>query len=168
MNIMEISVMQNLIEMRMEVIKYAKKRKCTEDDVWDLINNFRRIHEEGRRPRVAVSTKDIIKSILPDKKQFKFTESPIEDLLKWELQARYINFETRVAIGGYKVDFLFPQVNLIVEADGREYHSSPDQQDRDFKRQLYLIKKGYTVLRFTGSQIYRDVVSCVDKIERLL
>lgn len=168
MNIIELSVMQDPIKMKTEVVKMAKKRKCSEDDIWDLINNFRRTHEEGGRPRIASSTKEIIKSILPDKEQFKFTESPIEDLLKWELQARHMEFETRVAVGRYKVDFLFPGSSLIIEADGRKYHSSPDQRDNDFRRQLALIKGGYTVLRFTGSQIYRNVVGCVDKIERLL
>lgn len=165
MNIMEISAMQSPIKMREEVANMAKQRNCTEDEIWSTINGFRRIQVQGKKLRAPIRIGGILKSMFD---KTKISESPIEDTLKYELLNRDMEFETQAEIGKYRVDFLFPWVNLIVEADGREYHSSQRQRDNDFKRQLYLIKKGYTVLRFSGSQIYGDVVGCVDKIQAIL
>lgn len=167
MNIMEISALQNPVQMRMEVLRLAKERNSTEDDIWLLIDGFRKTQQEGERPRFPTSIKDSIKTILPNKNKFKFTDSPIEDVLKWELQARNIKFETRKSIGQYRVDFFFPEANLIVEANGAEYHSTKEQRERDFKRQQTLMKKGYMVLRFTGSEIYKDPIHCVNHIMRI-
>jgi len=164
MNIMEISALQNPLQMRMEVLKMAKDRNATEEDIWLLIDAFRKTQQEGERPRFPTAISKSIKTILGNGKKFKFTDSPIEDVLKWELQARNIKFETRKSIGQYRVDFFFPQANLIVEADGYEYHSTKKQREKDFERQVTLMKKGYMVLRFTGSQIYKDPIHCVNQI----
>lgn len=167
MNIQEISAIQSPARIKEEVAKMAIKRNCTADEIWTMINGFRKTQEEGRRPRIPIKVKDILKYFFPAI-GIKITESPMEDLLKYELLARHINFETQANIGKYKVDFLFPQARLVVEADGKEYHSTQKQRDNDFKRELALMKKGYLVLRFKGSEIYRDVVGCVNKIEDLL
>ena len=165
MNIQEISAMQSPVKMREEVAKMAIKRNCSADDVWDMIEGFRKTQKEGQRARIPTSLKDILPNIISN---IKITESPIEDILRCELLARHIKFETQENIDKYRVDFFFRKANLIVEADGRKYHSTQRQRDNDFKRQLALIKKGYTVLRFTGSEIYQNVMGCVDKIEQML
>jgi len=79
-----------------------------------------------------------------------------------------MDFDMGVEIGPYKTDFLFPESMLIVEADGQEYHSSPSQIKRDDRRDKYLMKRGYTVLRFSGSQIYGSVQTCIAKIVQII
>lgn len=157
--------MQDPLQIRTEVANMATERDCTEDEIWSTINEFRRIQAQGKRLRVPTKIKGILKSILD---KTKISESPIKDTLKYELLNRDIEFETQAEIGKYRTDFFFPEANLIVEADGREYHSSQRDRDNDFKRQVALMKRGYTVLRFTGSEIYQNVVGCVNKIEQLL
>ena len=165
MNIIKISVMKSPTKMREEVAKMAIEKNCTADEIWIMINGFRKTQTQGQRPRIATGVKDILGSIMDG---IKITESPIEDTLKYELRARHISFETQEKIGQYRVDFFFVEAGLIVEADGKEYHSTQRQRDNDFKRQAALMKKGYTMLRFTGSEIYRDVIGCVNKIEQIL
>ena len=66
------------------------------------------------------------------------------------------------------MDFCFPDSSMVVEAQGKKYHSTPEQFDRDFRRAQYIMRKGYLVLWFKGKEIYRNAAGCVDKIEQLL
>lgn len=54
---------------------------------------------------------------------------------------------------------------IIVECDGREYHHSTSHQvNDDYERTLNLQKAGYSVIKFTGSQINRDPNRCAKTI----
>ncbi|GKV90963.1 hypothetical protein PEC301619_29450 [Pectobacterium carotovorum subsp. carotovorum] len=61
----------------------------------------------------------------------------------------------------YRVDFILMDARLIIELDGHDYHSSPEQLDKDSKRQRYLTRAGFTLIRFTGRQIVNDCNACV-------
>lgn len=74
-----------------------------------------------------------------------------------------ISIEPQVWIGRYRADLLFTYLfhgfsyHSIVECDGHEFHEKTKAQAaRDKKRDRYLQSEGYPVLRFTGSEIYRD------------
>lgn len=166
MDIPKIANLETAIEMRKEVLRLAIKKSLPEGNIWAELDIYRKTHPEGERKPTPIAL--IVKSIISLGGKIKFTESPIEDLLKYKLQARRIKFETQKKIGKDRVDFFFPQANLIVEADVREYYSTPEQSEKDFKRQLALMKKGYIVLRFRGSKIYRDVEGCVIEISKFL
>lgn len=49
-------------------------------------------------------------------------------------------------------------IKLIVECDGFKYHNSKEIFERDRKRDRLLQSKGYQVIRFSGTEIYRDPV----------
>ncbi len=61
----------------------------------------------------------------------------------------------------YRVDFYIPRKKLIIELDGHEYHSSPDQREYDAKRDRYLSLNGFHIIRFTGREIKRQLNSCI-------
>lgn len=61
----------------------------------------------------------------------------------------------------YRVDFILMDARLIIELDGHDYHSNPDQLDYDSKRQRYLTRAGFTLIRFTGRQIVKNCNACV-------
>ncbi|MGJ8581083.1 MAG: endonuclease domain-containing protein [Psychromonas sp.] len=67
----------------------------------------------------------------------------------------------------YRVDFIFRDARLIVELDGHAYHSTPEQLEDDAIRQRYLTRAGYTVIRFTGREINRNVKACVDEVRTI-
>lgn len=163
MNIIELSGIQDSALMKAEVAKLARERNCTEDDIWELIDNYRRTHE-GKRSNVPEGIGDTLQKILS---KVTITDKSAKDVLADELLKKSIVL-VGAKVGKYVVDLLIHKANLIIDIDKRKHHLSPDERDDDFKRQLYLIKKGYTVVRFTANEIYRDVVGCVNKIERLL
>lgn len=62
----------------------------------------------------------------------------------------------RASMGEHRLDRLF-----AVECDGFHFHDRTKQQvERDKGRDRYLAGEGFTVLRFAGSEIYRDAVAC--------
>ena len=69
--------------------------------------------------------------------------------------------------GRYRVDFILKDARIIIELDGHEYHSTPEQLENDAIRQRYLTRAGYSVIRFTGREINRDAVSCVEDVRSI-
>jgi very-short-patch-repair endonuclease len=56
-------------------------------------------------------------------------------------------------LNGFKVDFYWPDLGLVVETDGLRYHRTPAQQARDRLRDQAHTAAGLTPLRFTHSQV---------------
>jgi len=165
MDIPEIANLPTAIEMRRQIFKLARKKNIPEGDVWLELQIYRKTHSEGKKE--AKQVKSLIGKIL-NKSRIHITKSPLEDTLKQALETRKIHFVTQEKIGKYRVDFFFPQGRLVVEADGKEYHSSEEQRLKDFERQCEIMRRGYARLRFRGTEIYKDPEGCVDKISLFL
>lgn len=92
-------------------------------------------------------------------------ESPIEWRLYNALARRGYKVYTQTRCGPYYIDITIG--NIAIECDGKAFHSSPAQKSYDKRRSSYLYKNGYkSVLRFTGSEINRNVNQCVNRIEQ--
>jgi very-short-patch-repair endonuclease len=61
--------------------------------------------------------------------------------------------QTNTIIEGVEVDFAWRAQRLIVEVDGYRYHRSPSAFETDRERDVTLSIAGWTVLRFTWTQI---------------
>ncbi|MEZ0064017.1 hypothetical protein ABIF26_009579 [Bradyrhizobium elkanii] len=53
---------------------------------------------------------------------------------------------------------------LLIECDGRDYHSTAEQRMHDWQKDANAHDRGYLTVRFTGSQINRNADSCARKI----
>ena len=62
------------------------------------------------------------------------------------------------------VDGMFPELKLIVEADGKKWHSSPEDVARDTERDAKLNARGWQVLRFTEDEINYSIDAVIAKI----
>lgn len=63
---------------------------------------------------------------------------------------------TGCQVNGFKVDFYWPGLGLVVETDGLRYHRTPTQQARDRLRDQAHLAAGLTPLRFTHAQVRFD------------
>jgi very-short-patch-repair endonuclease len=61
--------------------------------------------------------------------------------------------ETQARVNGYRVDFYWADLGLVVEADGWRYHRTAGEQTTDHRRDQAHAKSGLTTLRFAESQI---------------
>ena len=62
------------------------------------------------------------------------------------------------------VDGLFPSVKLILQADGKRWHSQPDDIEKDNNIDERLKRLGWTVLRFTEDELKYSANECLAKI----
>ena len=91
---------------------------------------------------------------LLDRRTFRLTDSELERLfLPLAAQAGLPAPVTREHLNGFRVDFFWPDLLLVVETDGLRYHRTPAQQARDRQRDQAHLAAGYTPLRFTHAQV---------------
>ena len=92
------------------------------------------------------------------------------DLTRSELERRFLRLcsrhrlpqpEVNAPLGGYEVDFLWPDRRLIAEVDGFRHHSGRAAFERDRARDARLQSRGYRVLRFTYQQVTEERSSVV-------
>ena len=78
----------------------------------------------------------------------------------------------QVGVGPYRADFIvgFPDAELNgwivnVECDGHDFHDVTDAQvARDRARDRFFLSMGIPVMRFSGSEIWREPEACVHQI----
>ena len=127
------------------------ERAINEADKLDLIDPvslWEAIDSHRGQPGVAR-----LRAML-DRRTFRLTDS--------ELERRFLPLAhdagcrlrvTRQWINGFKVDFYWPDLGLVVETDGLRYHRTPAQQARDRRRDQAHAAAGLTPLRFTHEQV---------------
>jgi very-short-patch-repair endonuclease len=127
-------------------------RAVNEADRLDLIDPEAlrsALDSSPRRPALAR-----LRSLLDDR-TFTLTDSVLE---RWFLElvreAGLQRPRTRAIVNGYRVDFHWPDLGLVVETDGLRYHRTPTQQTRDHRRDQAHTAAGLTPLRFTHAQIH--------------
>lgn len=89
----------------------------------------------------------------------------------------WVKLEAQAPVLSYRADFLItakfydrPDKRMIVvECDGHDFHErTKDQAARDKKRDRAMTTAGFSVLRFTGSEIHRDASACAKEVSKLL
>ncbi|MEO0449076.1 MAG: DUF559 domain-containing protein [Pseudomonadota bacterium] len=81
----------------------------------------------------------------------------------------------QMPVGRYRIDFgviwhlADQKVCLAVECDGHDFHEkTKEQAKRDKARDRYLIASGWPVIRFTGSEIFKNALECADEVGGIL
>jgi very-short-patch-repair endonuclease len=106
------------------------------------------LERHARRPGVAV-----LRELL-DRRTFVLTDSELEGrFLPIARRAGLGRPETGAEVNGYRVDFFWRELGLVVETDGLTYHRTPAQQTRDRERDQAHAAAGLTPLRFTYEQV---------------
>jgi very-short-patch-repair endonuclease len=94
---------------------------------------------------------------LLDPLAFRLSDSKLEQLMR--SLSRTIDLptpETKTWVNGYEVDFFWPKLGIVVEADGLRYHRTASQQRRGLERDQAHLAAGMWPLRFSHWQIRYD------------
>jgi hypothetical protein len=124
--------------------------------VFDLIAISEALERAGPRRGPGV-----LKAILAELGQPTLTDRELEELMLELIRTAGLHQpEVNAWITGdgwaYKADFLWRAERLVVETDGRAFHSSRRAFEHDRLRDQRLILAGYTVVRFTWRQLVRE------------
>jgi len=130
------------------------ERAVNEADRLDLINP-----EQLRRSLEAFAGATGVATLrrLLDRRTFTLTDSRLERLFKPIARAAGLPAPlTQRWLNGYRVDFHWPDLGLVVETDGLRYHRTPAQQNAALMRDQAHFAAGLLPLRFSHSQVAYD------------
>jgi len=91
---------------------------------------------------------------LLDRQTYRVTHSVLErEFLRLVRGTELSMPQTQVNLNGYRVDFYWPELGLVVETDGLRHHHTASQQTTDRRRDQVHTAAGRTTLRFTTAQV---------------
>ena len=95
----------------------------------------------------------------------KLLAGPVLTLTSTQLERRFLPLayavglpppRTQTRLSGHRVDFFWPELGLVVEADSLRYHRTPFKQAQDRRRDNAHAGSGLATLRFTHGQICNE------------
>lgn len=97
-----------------------------------------------------------------DKNMF-MTDSILERWLYYDIRDIYKgNIFPQYPIGPYWADFAIPKHKLVIELDGYQYHK--DRKEHDQRRDEYMKRRGWKVMRFTYNDVKNNRSETIAKL----
>jgi very-short-patch-repair endonuclease len=140
-----------LVDMAARLDRFAVERAVGEADKHDLVDpeTLRLALEDYPRARGAAFLREVL-----DRRTLRLTDSELERLFLSIVRETGLPLPlTQQTVNGFRVDFHWPDLGLVVETDGLRYHRTPAQQSRDQVRDQMHAAAGLTALRFTFAQV---------------
>lgn len=109
----------------------------------------------------------LVRDIL-DRDLFVLTDSDLERLFVPIARAAGLERpQSQVFVNGWRVDFYFPSIDLVVECDSLRYHRTALQQRRDRLRDQAHVLAGTERTRYTHWQIAKERAYVIDHLARV-
>jgi very-short-patch-repair endonuclease len=140
-----------LVDVATQTTHDALEQAINDADKLDLLDpeTLREAVDGDRRPGAGA-----VRAVLD---RYARTDSPLErDFLRLARNAGLPDPETQAKFGPHRVDFFWPALNLVVEADSLRYHRTAAQQAKDRVRDQDHLVAGRRSLRFTWAQVRFD------------
>ena len=158
------SPIRTLIDLAPRMSIAQRERAINEADRRDLVSPSElrvALDRTERGPGVG-----LLRATL-DHRTFALTESELERrFIPLALKAGLPTPLTRQHVNGYRVDFYWPELGLVVETDGLRYHRTPAQQARDRRRDQAHTAAGLITLRFTHEQVRYEPTDVTSVLRR--
>jgi very-short-patch-repair endonuclease len=145
------TVVRTLVDIAASLPRGALERAVNEADRLGLIDPETLF--DALEPHSGKRGVGPLRSMLGER-TFRLTDSELERrFLRVVADASLPTPLTRRRLNGFRVDFFWPDLGLVVETDGLRYHRTPAQQARDRVRDQAHTAAGLTPLRFTHAQV---------------
>lgn len=144
-------IVSTLIDLATVVDDEALAAAVNAADRAGLIDPERLREEIGRRPSRPGQGR--LRRLL-DRPTFQPTDSYLERRFLALVRRGSLPLpETQAEVNGFRVDFYWAQLGLVVETDGLRYHRTPAQQAVDLRRDQVHSAAGLETLRFSAAQV---------------
>jgi len=110
------------------------------------------------------------KSLQPSARDLRKNMTEAERFLWSKIRRKQLNgyqFYRQKNIGNYIVDFYCPAAKLIIELDGGQ-HFSPTGLEKDKIRDDYLRGLGFTILRFSDREVFKNIEGVIERMLKYL
>ncbi len=96
-------------------------------------------------------------------------ESPAEEaFLRGLNEVGAKDFTQQHPVKSYRLDFAFPDALVGIEVDGHKWHDkTPEQAERDKRRDREIQLAGWRVARFAAREVFRDAAGCARQAMQL-
>lgn len=159
---------QTLVDIASRLSWSQLEAVINDADRLELIDPASLREEVGTYGRLPGVTR--IKRVL-DRHTFVATDSELERMLLPIARRAGLPVPlTQVWLNGFRVDFYWPDLRLVVETDGLRYHRTPAQQARDRLRDNTHLATGDHTVRFTHFQVCHEpayVESTLKRVARI-
>lgn len=101
------------------------------------------------------------------RKELRINQPKAEKLLWYRLKAKkFLNtkFRRQHGIGPFIVDFYCAELKLAIEIDG-DSHFTDEAVEKDKSRTAYLEKEGIEILRFTNTDVYKNIDMVLEELK---
>lgn len=137
---------------------------------------LRSLKKLGKNVRVAKGYEHLVKSPKRKKGKGRRELSPPQERLWRLVKDKYADAELdkKGLVPGrrWEVDIVIEQWRLAIETDGWAFHGKFKKDFlRDRQKDRALVLQGYTILRFTAGEIFKDpemVMETIDQVVRML
>ena len=134
-------------------------RLVREDQIRDVLQRAR----QGRRGAAR------LRALLDDRDRGGSSRSNPERSLRSLLAAAQLaQPRMNVEVLGYTVDYVWPELRVIVECDSWEFHSGRATFESDRRRDQFLEAHGWTVIRITARQLEREPYAVIARLAAAL
>ncbi|HEX8959833.1 MAG TPA: type IV toxin-antitoxin system AbiEi family antitoxin domain-containing protein [Solirubrobacterales bacterium] len=148
------SPMRTLIDQATQLSPARLERAINEADKLDRVAAdalYAALDDYRGVPGVAALRK------LLDPLHFRLSDSELEQEMRPLAKAADLPVpETKARVNGYEVDFFWPELGIVVEADGLRYHRTASQQRRGLERDQTHLAAGLWPLRFSHWQVAHE------------
>ena len=124
-----------------------------------------RITEDTEAWHCGISEVMENKNLSPIERIMRIILVGVEDRLEDRFAVLHpiLSTEIQPQVGRYRADFIVSIFGnkdynkYVIECDGHDFHEKTKEQARyDKQRERFFVQEGYRVLRYSGSEIYRD------------
>ncbi len=143
-----------LIDLATRLDQGQLERAINEADRLDLIDpeRLRSVLDEVPRRRGLAALRKTL-----DRRTFFLTDSELERVfIPIVRKAGFARPQTQQYVNGFKVDFYWPDLGLVVETDSLSHHRTPGEQAQDRLRDQVHTAAGLTTLRFSHGQVWYE------------
>ena len=149
---------------------FFKRRSIKEARKTAAINKPQKHTEEAKRKISARRTAYL--KLHPEKVPYRLNHSSkrsIPELIFEKALKEYglTNFEPEKPMSIYQFDFAFPEERIDVEIDGK-LHLTDSVKSIDERRDKWTESIGWRVIRFTASEVCKDVNVCLNKLLEIM
>jgi len=145
------SPIRTLIDLATQLTPTRLERAVNEADKLERVRAdalYAALADHGGEPGIGPLRR------LLDPLHFRLSDSELERAMRPVAKRAGLPVpETKVWVNEFEVDFFWPELGIVVEADGLRYHRTASQQRRGLQRDQAHIAAGLWPLRFSHWQI---------------